>query len=154
MGRTNGEAEAPILWPPDVKNGLIGKDPDAEKDWRQEKGATEEMVRWHHQLIGHDFEPTLGDSEGQGSQESCNPWGHKASDMTEWGNNSNWYHKGFPVGSAVKTLPTETWVQFLGWEDALGKELAIYSSFLPGKSDGQRSLASYSPWCHKESDMT
>ena len=68
IGRTDTEAEAPILWPLDVKNGLIGKDPDAEKDWRQEKGTTEdEMGGWHHLLNGHEFEHAPGDSEGQGS---------------------------------------------------------------------------------------
>ena len=57
IGRTDAEAEAPVLWPPDAKNWLIGKDPDAGKDWRQEKGMTEdEMVGWHHRLDGHDFE--------------------------------------------------------------------------------------------------
>ena len=58
---------------------LIGKDPHAGKDGRQEeKGATEdEMVGWHHQLNGHMFEQTLGDSEGQGSLACCSPWGHK-----------------------------------------------------------------------------
>ena len=68
-GRTDGEAEAPILWPPDVKSQLIRKDPDAEKDWGQEeKGMTEdEMVGWHHQLSGLETEQTLGDSEEQGS---------------------------------------------------------------------------------------
>ena len=69
IGRTDAEAKAPILWPPDVKSWLIGKDPDAVKDWRQEeKGMTKnEMVRWHHKLDGHEFEQTPGDSEGQGS---------------------------------------------------------------------------------------
>ena len=68
MGRTDAEAEALMLWPPDVKSWLIGKDPDAGKDWGQEKGVTEgEMVGWHHQLNGHECEQTLGDSEGQGS---------------------------------------------------------------------------------------
>ena len=57
IGRTDAKAETPILWPPDVKNWLIGKDPDAGKDWRQEKGTTEdEMVGWHHHLNGHEFE--------------------------------------------------------------------------------------------------
>ena len=81
-GRTDAETEAPIFGPPDSKSRLIGKDPDAGKDWRQEaKGATEdEMVGWHHQLNGHQFEQTLGDSEGQGSLECCSPWGHKESD--------------------------------------------------------------------------
>ena len=65
IGRTDSEAEAPIFWPPDVKSQHIGKVPDAEKDWRQEKGATEDkMVRWYHWLKGHEFEHTLGDSEG------------------------------------------------------------------------------------------
>ena len=86
IGRTDAEAEAPILWPPDAKNWLIRKDPDAGKDWRQEeKGMTEdEMVGWHHRLNRHEFEQTLGDGEGQGSLECCTPWGHKDSDMTEW----------------------------------------------------------------------
>ena len=64
--RTDAKAKTPILWPPDAKNWLIGEDPDAGKDWRQEeKGKTEdEMVGWHHWLNGHDFKHTLGDSEG------------------------------------------------------------------------------------------
>ena len=75
-GRT--DAEAPILWSSDAKSRLIGKDPDAGKDWGQEeKGATEdEMVEWHHQLNGHGFEQTLRDGEGQGSLSCCSPWGH------------------------------------------------------------------------------
>ena len=82
IGKTDDEAEAPILWPPDGKKWLIEKDPSAGKDWREEvKGATEdEMVRWHHGLSGHDSEQTLGDSEGQGSL-AC-PRGHKELDMT------------------------------------------------------------------------
>ena len=84
IGRT--DAEASILWPPDVKNWLIWKDPDAGKDWRrEEKGTTEdEMVRWHHRLDGHDFEQAPGVSDGQGSLACCSPWGRKESDMTEW----------------------------------------------------------------------
>ena len=64
--RTDAEAEAPILWPPDAKSWLIGKEPDAGKDWgKEEKGQTEdEMVEWHHWLNGHESEQTLGDSEG------------------------------------------------------------------------------------------
>ena len=83
--RTGTEAETPILWPPDVKNWLTGKDPDAGKDWRQEeKGTTvDEMVGWHHQLDGHEFEQALGVGNGQGSLASCSPWGSKELDMTE-----------------------------------------------------------------------
>ena len=67
IGRTDAEAEAPILWPPATKSWLISKNPDAGKDWRQvEKGTTEdEMVEWHHQLNGHEFEQTLGNNEGR-----------------------------------------------------------------------------------------
>ena len=77
IGRT--DAKIPTLWPFDVKSRLIGKDPDAGKDWGQEeKGMPEdEMVGWHHQLNGHEFEQTLGNSEGQGSVMCCSPWGHK-----------------------------------------------------------------------------
>ena len=84
IGRT--DAEAPILWPPDVKSQLIGKDPDAGKDWGQkEKEVTEdEMVGWHHWLNGHEFGQTPGDGDGQGSLSCCHSWGHKESDTTEW----------------------------------------------------------------------
>ena len=86
IGRTDAEAEAPILWPHDAKNWLIGKDPDAGKDWRQEKkGTTEdEMVGWPHWLDGRELEQAPGDGEGQGSLKSCSPWGCKESDTTEW----------------------------------------------------------------------
>ena len=83
-GRTNAEAEAPILWPLDAKNWLTGKDPDPRKDWgKDEKEATEyETVGWHHRLNGHEFEQTQGDGEGQGSLVCCSPWCHKESDVT------------------------------------------------------------------------
>ena len=82
IGRT--DAEAPILCPPDVKSQLIGKDPDAGKDWRQEKkgAAEDEMVGWHHRLNGHEFEQALGDGEGQGGLACCSPWVCKELDMT------------------------------------------------------------------------
>ena len=85
IGETDAEAETPILWPPDVKNWLNGKDPDAGKDWGQEeKGTTEdEMVRWHHQLDGHGFGWTPGVGDGQGGLACCGSWGHKESDTTE-----------------------------------------------------------------------
>ena len=87
IGRTDAEAEAPILWPPDAKNWL-GKDPDAGKDWGQEeKGMTEdEMVGWHHWLDRHEFEQVPGVGDGQGGLACCSPWGCKETDMTEWVN--------------------------------------------------------------------
>ena len=83
IGRT--EAETALLWPPDVKNWLIEKDPDAGKVWRWEKkGTTEdEMVGWHHRLDGHEFEQALGVGDRQGSLVCCSTWGHKESDTTE-----------------------------------------------------------------------
>ena len=85
IGRTDAEAEAAVPWPLGEKSLLIGKDPEAGKDWRQEeKGMTEdEMVGWHHRLYGHEFVQTLGAGNGQGSQACCGPWDHKESDMTE-----------------------------------------------------------------------
>ena len=79
IGRTDVEAKTPILWPPDVKNWLTGKDPDAGKDrGQEEKGTTEdEMVRWHHRFDGHECEQAPGDDEGQGSLACCSPWGCK-----------------------------------------------------------------------------
>ena len=83
IGRT--VAEAPILWPPDVKSWLTGKDPDAGKDWRRkEKGRTEKgMAGWHHWLDGHEFQQALGVGVGQGILVCCSPWGRKESDTTE-----------------------------------------------------------------------
>ena len=82
IGRTDAEADTPILWPHEnAKNWLTGKDPHAGKEWRQdEKGMTEvEMVGWHHWLKGHEFEEAPGVGEGQGSLAYCTPWGHKES---------------------------------------------------------------------------
>ena len=84
IGRTDAEDEAPTRWPPDTKSWLIGKEPDAGKDWRQvEKGVTEdEMAGWHHWLDGHEFEQVLGVSDGQGSLACCSPLDLKESDTT------------------------------------------------------------------------
>ena len=100
IGRTDAEAEAPILWPPDVKNWLIWKDPDAGKDWKWEKGTTEDgMVGGHHWLNGHEFEQTLGVGDGQGSLVCRSPWGHNELDTAEL---LNW---------------TES-LQYSGWENS------------------------------------
>ena len=84
--RTDVEAETPVLWPPDVKSWLIGKDPDAGKDWRQEeKGTTEdEMAGWHHWHNGRESEWTPGVGDGQGGLACCGSWGCKESDTSEW----------------------------------------------------------------------
>ena len=85
FGRTDVEAETPVLWPPDVKSWLIWKGPDSGKDWGHgERGTTEdEMVGWHHQLNGHGFGWSLGVGDGQGGQVCCSSWDHKESGMTQ-----------------------------------------------------------------------
>ena len=85
IGRTDVEAETPILWPPDANNWLLGKDPDAGKDWRQEeKVMTEdEMVGWHHQQDRHEFEQALGVGDQQGNLVCCSPCGHNELDQSE-----------------------------------------------------------------------
>jgi len=96
IGRTDVEAETSILWSPDAKNWLILKDPDAGKDWgREEKGTTgDEMVGWHHQLNGPEFEWTPGVGDGQGGLSCCSPWGRKESGSQrvghDWATELNW----------------------------------------------------------------
>ena len=101
IGRTDVEAETPILWPPDANSWLIWKDPDAGKDWRWEgKGMTEDgMVGWHHQLNECEFEWTSGVGDGQGGLACCSPWGRKESDTVEL---LNWTD---PSDQAIKGLP-------------------------------------------------
>ena len=90
IGRTDAEAKTPILWPPDAKNWLLGKEPDG-KDWRQEeKGMTEdEMVGWPHWLDGHEFEQAPGVGDEQGSLVCCSPWDHRVGQ--DWEGELNWY---------------------------------------------------------------
>ena len=85
IGRTDAEAETPVLWPPHAKSWLIGKDPDTGKDWRrEEKGTAEDkMVGWHHRLSRHESEQAPGVGDGQGGMACCSPWGRKESDTTE-----------------------------------------------------------------------
>ena len=146
IGRTDVEAETPILWPPDVKSWLIWKDPDAGKDWGQEKGTTEdEMVGWHHQLSGHGFGWTLGVGDGQGGLACCGLWGRKESDMTEW---LNWTELNGSVGEEVH-LQCRIHRKH-GFNPCFGKipwrrKWQPIPVFLPETSHGQRSLAGYSP---------
>ena len=95
IGRTDVEAETPILWPPDAKNWLIWKDPDDGGDWGQEEKGTieDEMVGWHHWHNGHGFGWTLGIGDGQGGLACCGSWGRKESDMTE---QLNWTDSSVP----------------------------------------------------------
>ena len=107
IGKTDAEAETPILWPPDGKNWLIEKDPNAGKDWRlEEKGMTEDkMVGWHHQLDGHEFEQAPGVGEGQRGLVYCSPWGCKESDTTEW---LNW----IAVQYCADFCHISTWISY------------------------------------------
>ena len=113
IGRTDAEAETPILWLLDVKIWLICIDPDAGKDWGQEeKGTTEdEMVGWHHWLDGHEFEQTPGVGDGHRGLSCCSTWGRKESDTTERLNwtELNWCHSYFysPLPPAVIFLCLE-----------------------------------------------
>ena len=86
IGRTDVEAETPVLWPPDAKSWLIWKDPDAGRDWGQEEKRTteDEIVGWHHWLNGHGFGWTPGIGDGQGCLAFCGSWGHQELDTTEW----------------------------------------------------------------------
>ena len=92
FGRTDAKAETPILWPPDVKSWVIGKDSDAGRDWGQEETGTtaDKTAVWHHRLNGHEFEWTPGVGDGQGGLACCNAWGCKESDTTEWLTELNW----------------------------------------------------------------
>ena len=95
IGRTDGEAETPILWPPHAKSWLTGKDPDAGRDFGQEKEMTEdEMVEWHHWLDGHEFRWTSGVFDGQGGLAWCGSWGCKELDMIE---RLNWTEMGWKM---------------------------------------------------------
>ena len=93
IGRTDAEAEALMVWPPDTKSWFTGRDPDTGKDrGQEEKGATEDgMVGWHHRLKGREFEQALGDGEEQGHLACCSPQGGKESNTTEWLNNKTKY---------------------------------------------------------------
>ena len=103
IGRTDAEAETPILWPSHAKSWLIGKDPDAGKDWGQEeKGMTQdEMVGWHHRPDGRGFGWTPGVGDGQGGLACCGSWGHRESDTTEQLNWTEWTMAGYFLLSPI-----------------------------------------------------
>ena len=122
IGRTDAEAEAPILWPPDAKSQLIRKDPDAEENWRQEeKGMTEDrMVGWHHWLDGHEIEQAPGDGERQGSRACCSPWGHKQLDTTKQQNNNNTPFKHLKKQDPCSSTHQQSCLRSLPHEDVGG----------------------------------
>ena len=166
IGRTNAEAEAPILWPPEAKNWLIWKDPDAGKDWRWEvKGMTEDvMVGWHHQLDGHEFEEALGVGDRQGSLACCSPESCKCqtqlSDWTElnhWITEAqNWNEISLDIWSNFLVLKL-IWLSdftFTFYFHALEKETATHSSVLAWRIPGTGSLVGCHLWGRIESDMT
>ena len=91
MGRTDAETEAPILWPPDTKSQLVGKDCNAERYWghKEKRASEDEMAGWQYWCNGHELEQTSGDSEGQGGLACYSPWGCRESDTTRQLNNNN-----------------------------------------------------------------
>ena len=111
-GRADVGAEAPILWPPDAKSWLTGKNPDVGKDWRQkEKGETEDrMIRWHHQFNGYEFEQAPGDSVGEGSLECCSSWVRKSQTwLSDWTKTTTWYtnmNKWHALGMSNRHMDT------------------------------------------------
>ena len=112
LGRTDAEAETPVLWPPHAKSWLTGKDPDAGKDWGQEeKGMTEdEKAGWDHWLDGHEFGWTLGDGDGQGGLACCNSWG------LDWATELSWIERAYFTDCSFRKQAKTLWprgLQFL-----------------------------------------
>ena len=142
IGRTDVEAEAPILWPPDGKGWLTGKDPDAGKDWGQEENrmTEDEVVGWHHQLNRHEFEQTARDSKKQGSLAWGSSWGRKELDTTEQQQSlikpsKNVLDTGLNVPQIVihLILPKTLWsiiIPFLQWRNWSTKRLNNLSKII------------------------
>ena len=171
IGRTDAEAEAPILWPPGAKSWLIGKDPEAGKDWEQEeKGVIEdEMVGWYHWLNWHEFEKTPGDSEGQGRLVCCSPW-----DVKNWTRLGDWTEKVMAPYSSTLAWKI-SWMEKPGGLQSMGSQrvrhdwatsLSLFPFmhwrrkwqptpvFLPGESQGEGRLVGCRLWGCTESDTT
>jgi len=156
-GRTDVEAETPILWPPDGKSWLTGKDPDAGKDWGQEeKGKIEdEMVGWHHWLYGHGFGWKQGVSDGEGNLVCCDSWGHKESDTAEW---LNWTEVLF-IHSTKSFAVYSDKFQSLNFKISVTWGLSSIKishgfGWILGFDDGQGGLVCCCSWGCKASDMT
>ena len=161
MGRTDAKAETPIHWPPDVKSQLIGKDPDAGKYWRQEKGTTEdETAGWHHWLDGYEFEQTPGDGKGQESLACCRPWGHKESDTTERLNKHPLWGPGFIYAFLLhpRVGCPQAWVKTFP-SNLCALPLQSLAMFLPGKRarNSFKAKKPHAPRCprlHQTSTLT
>ena len=144
--RTGAEAETPILLPPDVKNWLIWKDPDAGKDWRQEKGMVDGWMvsptRWTWVWVNSGSWLVMDREAWCAAVHGVAKVGH------DWVTELNWVRPTLPC---LNHLPRQCWVNTtvsVGWEDSLEKERATHSSILAWESHGQRSLVGYSPWGH------
>ena len=109
---TDAKTEIPLLWPPDAKSWLIGKDPDAGKDWGQEeKGMTEaEMVGWHHRHNGHGFGWTLGVGDGQGGLPCCGSWDHRVGH--DWATELNWTEQRLIIYQSITSEAQEQKIPF------------------------------------------
>ena len=154
IGRTDAETETPIIWPPDAKNWLIWKGPDAGKDWRQEeKVMTEDEIDgWLHWLNGHEFEKTPGVDDGQGGLVCCSPWCHKESDASERLKWTDLLLLGFPNDSVDKEPVCNVEDIDVGLIPGSGRSLGGENGNppqdSPEKSHRQRSLG-YSPKSHR-----
>ena len=122
FGRNDAKAETPVLWPPHAENWLIGKDPDAGRDWGQEEeGMTEdEMAGWHHRLDGREFEWTPGVGDGQGGLACFDSWGCKESDTTE---QLNWLDTSFKKSSLFQICGFSTVINYRRYILILTKSL-------------------------------
>ena len=169
IGKTDAEVETPILWPPDAKNWIIWKVPDAGKDGGQEEKETteDEMAGWHHQLNGHEFEQAQGVGDGQGSLACSSPWGCQESDMTERLNWTDIYwvsdaiQPSHPLSSpsppAFNLYQHQGLFKWVSSSHQVARVLEFQLQhqrrqwqptpvLLPGKSHGRRSLVGCSPW--------
>ena len=121
FGRTDAEAETPVLWPPHARSWLIGKDSDAGRDWGQEGTTEDEMAGWHHQLDGREFEWSPGVGDGQGGLACCNSWGRKESDTTE---RLNWTQK------TERKMNAEIWTESQRlWNTIMSNTISVWVGF-------------------------
>ena len=125
------DAKAPILWPPDVKSWPTGKDPDAGKDrGQEEKGRTkDEMAGWHHWLYGHDFEQTLGDSEGHGSLVCYSRWGYSQRQLSNWTTRNSAWVRIFTPEKLVNTTNQNLFWEAVYWH-TIGCPLSLSQGWL------------------------